>query len=182
MASSNSPAGLTHEPKLQLLASPLAHIWWANRQMNKQFKSRKSILLTMIVWGPLIGLCVLTYRPIFSDGRILETLIHTSIWTITFLVISTVWFGIKYIITDKQLIIKIGPITERKIDICEIISTERSYSLLASPSTALRRLKITYDHYNVLISPKKESEFLKLIKQINPDVQVYNLENTSKIW
>ena len=150
--------------------------------MNRHFKCRKSILLSIIVWGPLFGLFLLLYRPVFSEEKVWETLIHTGLWIIIFLIISTLWFGINYIITDKQLIIKIGPIVERKININEMISAERSYRLLASPTTALRRLKITYDHYDVLISPKNETEFLKLLKQINPDFQVYNLENTSKVW
>ncbi len=150
--------------------------------MNREFKSKKSIWLGIIIWIPLLALFSLLYRPIFNEGGILETIIQSSIWLITFLIIGTIWFGIKYIIADNELIIKIGPIIERKIKIIELISAERSYSLLASPSTAFRRLKISYDHYNVLISPNNESEFLKLVKEKNPNFQVYNLKSTSKIW
>lgn len=150
--------------------------------MNKQFKSRKSIGLSLIVWLPLVALFLLMYRPSFTEERLLGTVILTSLWVFTFLFLGIIWFGIRYILTDSHLVIKIGPIVERKIKFSEMVSAERSYSLLAAPTTALRRLKISYGYYSVLISPKNELEFLKLLKQMNPNFQVYTLMKTSKIW
>jgi hypothetical protein len=84
--------------------------------------------------------------------------------------------GTRYIIDGSELIIKIGPITERKISIEKIKTISRSYNIISSPANSLKRLKIDYASGVVLISPYKEKQFIELLKSINSEVQFNGIE------
>ena len=85
-------------------------------------------------------------------------------------------FGIRYVITKSQLIFKLWFITYGKVNITSIVSIKRSYSPLSSNAGSLRRLYCELDDTSkypfLLISPKNESRFLQLLKQLNPKIDV----------
>ncbi len=83
-------------------------------------------------------------------------------------------FGIHYVIDKNYLIIKIGKFTESKILINDIGSINRSYSLIASPANSLKRLQINYADGEVLISPKKERDFIEHLKSLNSTIKFSN--------
>jgi hypothetical protein len=101
--------------------------------------------------------------------------ILAAIWIPTLALIGGVMFGIRYIVSARELIIKIGPITERSIPVDDIWTLERSYNPSSSPANALRRLRIVYRQGVVLISPAHEKDFLKYLTSINPKVKLLNL-------
>ena len=140
--------------------------------MSAKFNSRKSFVLGFIIWGLLSLICFITCQPHFSAQNYKFLLFF---WILVFFVIGILWFGTRYIIIDDTLHIKIGPISERKIKIEHILSLERSYSVLSSPANALKRLEVNYRGGMVLISPKREGEFLKLLKSINPGIEFLKL-------
>ncbi|MEQ9009162.1 MAG: PH domain-containing protein, partial [Ekhidna sp.] len=91
-------------------------------------------------------------------------------YSIILLFVSLIWFGIRYQIKDQCLLILIGPIRLYSIPIEKIESINRSYNPLSSPAASLKRMKVNFDGGMVLISPKYEKQFVKNLKEINPDI------------
>jgi len=81
--------------------------------------------------------------------------------------------GIRYEVTDSQLIVRDSWIFKEVIDIDKIKSIESSHTLLASPAASLDRLRISYNKYDeVVISPKRKKEFIEQLTSINPQISV----------
>ncbi len=140
--------------------------------MTTIFSSRKSVFLGLFIWGMLLGSLVATLYALPNEFDLIITLVLAVVWIPTLLVIGAVWFNTRYIIEDKTLIVKIGPYTEREIEAEEIFSIKRSKNIIASPANSLKRIKITYDGGMVLLSPKRESEFISLLQELNPSIKV----------
>jgi len=111
-----------------------------------------------------------------KDPSILGFSILLLIWIPTLTLILTILFGTKYILTDDKLLIKIGPVKHSEIEIRDLYSASRSYSIIGSPANALKRLKLEYDGGEILISPAQESEFLQHIKKLNPKFMILNVD------
>ena len=142
----------------------------------KIFRSRISILLWLSIFFFLSGILFLNIRDNLKEPSILGFSILLLIWIPTLTLILTVLFGTKYILTDDKLLIKIGPVKHSEIEIKDLYSASRSYSIIGSPANALKRLKLDYDGGEILISPVQESEFLKHIKKINPKFMILNVD------
>lgn len=148
--------------------------------MRFYYRSRRNILLGIGIWGLVFFLMSLSFQESFSIQRILDSPATTLSCLCVLLFLGGIWFGTGYRIKEEFLIIKIGPIIERKINIHSINSIERSYDLIASPANDLKRLRLNYEDSYVLISPVSEKEFLNHLKSINPEIVIYNLEKTIK--
>lgn len=98
---------------------------------------------------------------------------HMIIWLSIFSLVGFLWFGIKYVVTNEEVMIKVGPITSHRIDVTKISSIKRSYNPLSSPATSLMRLEIKYVGGIVLISPKNEREFVGQLKKLNPGIDAF---------
>ncbi len=140
--------------------------------MTTIFPSHKSVVLGVLIWGMMLGSLVATLFAMPTEFDLTVSLILTAVWVPTLLLIAVVWFKTRYIIKDQMLIIKIGPYTEREIEVKEIFSVKRSQNIIASPANSLKRIKITYDVDMVLLSPKRESEFISLLQEFNPSIKV----------
>ena len=91
----------------------------------------------------------------------------------TLLFIILLFGGMRYIISDNKLHVKIlWCIPLETVDISTIISAERSYNFLSSPAVSLKRLQINFRKGSILISPVKEMEFIEELKAVNPDINV----------
>lgn len=128
------------------------------------FSSRKSILLGTFLWG-------IIFIVFISTGGFINFWM-TLIWLLTISFVGTIWFGIRYLIRDNFLEIKIGPINLIRIKIDEIDSIQRSFNPLSSPAASLKRLSIQFSGGEVLISPKHEEKFLQKLKSLNPEIYV----------
>lgn len=102
---------------------------------------------------------------------------HTN-WTgiginlLTLAFVLYVFFSIYYSIEGNILIIRIGFVTMKKIDISEIKIISKSNSWIGSPAASLDRLKISYNrHSNILVSPKDKEGFIKELIRINPGIR-----------
>ena len=148
--------------------------------MKNYYPSRISIPLWLGIWGFVVIIASLSLDLGLSEVTFFELIITSVVWIAILSFLGIVCFGIGYKIVDEKLIIKIGPVHERTININEIQSLERSYDLMASPANALKRLRVNYNEKYVLISPTRETEFIKHLKISNPKIKVYNLEKTIK--
>ncbi|MFY0654508.1 MAG: PH domain-containing protein [Cyclobacteriaceae bacterium] len=145
---------------------------------NSTYYSRISPVLWCIVWVILLGVFYLTIQEATENPTFSAVLILATIWLAVFALMLVIMLGIRYSIVFKELIVKIGPFTERVIPANSIWSLERSYNLNSAPANALKRLKVTYKDGEVLISPSREKDFIEEIKRLNPKVKLLNLKHT----
>ncbi len=137
----------------------------------KIYQSRISPVLWSITWFIIIGVFYLTIMPVVEHPKLHDIVILLVLWIPILVFLLIVMLGMRYIIKSKELIIKIGPIIERKIPIQDILSLHRSYNLISSPASSLKRLKVKYKKGEVLISPTNEKEFIGFLKSINPTIK-----------
>jgi PH (Pleckstrin Homology) domain-containing protein len=140
--------------------------------MTHYFPTKKNIVLGLIIWASiLVPLGFIAYN-LYQAFDLTELLIIILVFIPSIILLYVVWFRTRYFVSNETLKIKIGPLTEREVEISEIISVKRSFSLIASPANSFRRLEIRYRGGKVLISPVRESEFLLLLSQLNERVRI----------
>jgi hypothetical protein len=135
------------------------------------YPSRKSFLVWLIVLLLAYLGTANIYRSIVSMHTTSIT-ISLAIWIPILAFILTIFFGTGYAINDNALIVKIGPFTVDKVNIRDIWTAHRTYTLLSAPANSIKRLRIKYKGGEVVISPDREHEFLETLKQLNPSIEV----------
>lgn len=112
---------------------------------------------------------------IITSNQFLYGSLKTGSWGLALLwlfingILGVVWFGVRYVIENEHLIIKIGPVTERQIPVADIVSVQRSYQLANSGSgPSFKKLKMRYKGGEAFITPAREDDFLAELKKINP--------------
>jgi Bacterial PH domain len=140
--------------------------------MTHYFPTRKSLGLGMFLWASmLVPLAYICYD-LFQGYNLTGMLIVALVFIPSIILLYAVWFRTGYFLNEESLIVKIGPYTERDIEISKIISVKRSFSLIASPANSFRRLKIHYRSGEILISPVREGEFLGLLSRLNERIRI----------
>lgn len=138
--------------------------------MKKQrFRSRISVLILLII--------LIVFAPIFINLFKSDNLSPGLYFLIGILLfILFLLTGIQYIISEGKLQIKLWMIPCGSISISEITFIKRSYNPLSSPAASLKRFNLVLgksaSFQDVLISPVRESEFIKELKEINPAIIV----------
>ncbi|HMB63001.1 MAG TPA: PH domain-containing protein [Eudoraea sp.] len=141
--------------------------------MTTYFPSARSKTLGLFIWGILLIVFGFEFSHVCTNGTLTELMILSSIFMITVLFVGTVWFGTGYSISKESLIVKIGPVTHSRIRISEISKISRTGSIISSPANSLKRLEIRSDHkVLVVISPKEEDDFIKLLLRVNPEILI----------
>ena len=125
----------------------------------KVYHSRKSWILGFFLWGT-IGFSY--YLVGVENFGLIDALIM--------IFVSFLWFGLKYVIDKKALLVKIGPFAVYRIAIEEIVSINRSFNPLSSPAASLKRIKVDFGKGSALISPSNEKKFVSDLKKINPSI------------
>lgn len=151
--------------------------------MEKTYRSRISVMLTIIYWGILsfisVSIFIKTLRTSFSQP------LPLVLFGMIFIFFAIVWLRTRYIFEGDWIIIKIGPFTTDKVYIPSVVAIRRSYSILSAPANSRKRLalrmKIGNKHPFVLLSPEKEVEFITELKKINPEIDV-DLTIAQKKW
>jgi len=147
------------------------------KKEEKVFRSRISVLLSLIMFAPLILLLVVMlvnkiYLGVFILGM-------------TLLPVVLLFTGMRYVISGDILKIKIWSIPSGSTDIANILSVERSYNVLSSPSASLKRLRVSLKKEAkfpyMLISPDREQEFIEALKAVNPDIYV-RIPDKKGVW
>ena len=140
----------------------------------KEFRSRISVLIIGVMLAVFIPAFITMYTHKTFEG------IYTLGGILLFIIL--LFSGIRYIILENKLYIKVWFITNKSINITDIVSVKRSYNLLSSPAASLKRLKIRFANgWFRLISPVREYEFIEALKEINPDIEVY-ISYKKGIW
>ena len=152
--------------------------------MKFVFRSRISIILTIVFWAVfLFGYFKVGKSYVASHNS--ELLAIIVLFSLLIFFFGFIWFGVRYIIIENKLIIKIGSIRIAVIRINEIVSIRRTYNPLSSAAVSLKRIslqlkpnsKIPY----ILISPKNEKQFIELLLDQNPNIEI-DVPNSTKVF
>jgi len=150
---------------------------------RKVFRSRVSVLLMALILVP-VSLPIIS---MIRSGNIVNPGFYIMVGVFVFIVF--IFSGIRYVITDKQLMLHTWGTCKVSCPLSKIVSAERSYDPLASAAGSLKRLCIRFKKgYGAfpywLISPVREQEFLETLKMYNPDIhiRVNNKKGWWRIW
>jgi uncharacterized membrane protein len=145
---------------------------------KKVFRSRVSVLLM----GIILAICAAPLIPMIRSGNVFNPGLYSIAGVIGFVVL--LFSGMRYVITDRKLQIKMWRICTWSCSLSHIASVERSYNVLSSPAGSLKRLKIKGLNIFALVSPAREQEFLNTLKEANPDIyiRVSNRKGWWRIW
>lgn len=134
--------------------------------MNKTFKSKIELVILLPVLAILLGTAVYLVFSKLIIGAIALALLAAFI---IYLCIDTMY----QVTDDKKLRIKSGFFYSREIYIKSIKKVQPTKNHRASPALSSDRLEIRYNRYGrVTISPYRQSEFIKELKEVNPRINV----------
>jgi hypothetical protein len=131
------------------------------------FPSKKDLWLTIIIWGAI-------FLSLFVPLN--DTDSYFSVWRVLLFVVTIplLWFWLRtgYLIKDSKLQVIFGPF-RKTVLIGDMKKISKSSNPLAAPALSVERLKIDYGNYDViLISPKNEQEFIKLLIKANANIEL----------
>ena len=123
------------------------------------FRTRVSVFILLLVLASLLPAFLL--EP--NVDNITELMIAYLVLFGSIGIVLLILLAVRYVIQEKELIVKLGPISYINIPIAEITKIERSYNALSSPASSLKRLMVTSKSRSVLISPASEQEFIRVL-------------------
>ncbi|WP_301107449.1 PH domain-containing protein [Sporosarcina sp.] len=83
-----------------------------------------------------------------------------------------IWFGTTYHVGEETLTIRNGPLVYRVL-IADIRRVRKVKSVLATPALSVDRLALEYGKYrDIQISPKNETQFVRMLASRNPRIEV----------
>ena len=138
---------------------------------KKIYRSRISVLLMIFI----LLCCLPGIIPMIRSENILNLSFYITIMTYIMIIIFVILisYGIRYEITDKELLIKMWMITFWSHYLSQITSIKRSYNPISSFASSLKKLRINGNGLYFLISPAREQEFLETLKMYNPNIQIH---------
>lgn len=134
--------------------------------MEKKFKSK-------VGWWYYLALLFSATATIFTFIRPNNFVKAIPLLLLT-LLLMYIWLFTNYRITDNGwLIVQSGIFYKKKVAITDITAITSAFNPLSSPALSLDRLEIrTGKKIWNIISPQSKEEFVKLLKKINPQIEV----------
>ena len=132
------------------------------------YKSKKDILLGVVIWGVILFLLYSVYETVFIEVNILGATVMTALLVL----LVSFWFRTMYKIEGDILHIYYGPFRFQVV-ISEIISIRHAKNIFTGPALSIERIEITYSNYSVIqISPKEKEALVKALMQMNPNIEI----------
>ena len=132
------------------------------------YKSKKDILIGVVIWGVALFLLYGIYQAVFIDVNIVGAVVMTALLVL----LVSFWFRTIYKIEEDILHIYYGPFRFQVV-ISEITSIRHAKNIFTGPSLSIERIEITYSNYNVIqISPKEKETLVKQLLQMNPNIKI----------
>lgn len=121
--------------------------------MRKVYRSKIDVWLLVLVYG----LTILSISPsLYADFSWLVLVLLM----ITFVFITILLFGIKYVIKDRQLYVHYACFYTEVVEINRINKIFSTKTLLSAPAASLDRICIEYDNNMIVISPRNKEDFI----------------------
>ena len=146
--------------------------------MQKKFHSKIDIwLLVLLLVAIALPLLILIFVSFYEPTAISIPALITI--AMVFVLIVYMYVSVRYIVdfSSKTLFITTG-FGKHGIAIDDIVSIERTNSVLSAPALSLDRIAIKYQKQgkktlqSIVISPKKRQEFIEDILKINQNVRI----------
>lgn len=136
------------------------------------YKSKKDILIGVVIWGVALFLLYSIYETVFVKVNILGTVVMTALLVL----LVSFWFRTMYKIEGDILHIYYGPFRFHVV-ISEITSIRHAKNIFTGPSLSIERIEITYSNYHAIqISPKEKEELVKALLKMNPNIKILHNE------
>lgn len=135
------------------------------------FVTKKDVTYFFVIWGAIAISSIIVIIPI-----IYATSIFHLLWVLLGLLIIAffiwLWLGTGYKVENDTIKIEHGPFKET-VKIRDIKKISKKQNFLAAASLAINRLELRYGRYgNVFVSPKEEYEFIELLLNKSPEIQL----------
>ena len=136
------------------------------------YKSKKDIMIGVVIWGVALFLLYGVYEAVFIKENILGAVIMTAL----LLLLIIFWFRTIYKIEGDILHIYYGPFRFQVV-ISEITAIRHAKNIFTGPALSIERIEITYSKYHVIqISPKEKEKFVNVLLQMNPNIKILHNE------
>lgn len=141
----------------------------------KRHYSRVDLVMSCIVWIPMIIGWVLCIPILFGGISIAMVILSVTLGASTIL-IASIYTNTYYTIDSQYLHWRTGPFNG-KIDIKNIISIGKYDSMMGissmiKPSLGRNPLKVQYGKYDDMpFSPKDEHSFIKDLRKVNSEIE-----------
>lgn len=141
------------------------------------YRSRISVLLSVLIIGIMGGTLGLMIYHLVSDPfekrlfavaciSILELLVAC-------LLVGGMFYSTRYIIEGTKLEVKVAILHFGEGDLTKLESITPTRTLLSAPACSLKRIRLDFNDGTIMvISPRRQSEFLDQIRRINPKVHI----------
>ncbi|OOE12359.1 PH domain-containing protein [Fictibacillus arsenicus] len=137
-----------------------------------KFTSKRDVWLGLILFGSIGYGTFLSISAFFSEeSSIGESIFAIFLNLVIILFICWLWFSTYYVLNERELVIRCGPINKR-IPYREITSAHKTWNPLSSPALSLKRINIKYQFGMALISPKDRDRFLHMLKERCPHADI----------
>jgi len=140
-----------------------------------RFRSRIDAVIALILVTPICGvgyLLVAGRRDGVGTPTLLVVTLAAVIALIGWIVLDT-----SYEVTESHLVVRSGP-QRFRIPLTTIRRVRRSHTLIAAPALLLCRLEIDHGRGGLaVISPDREREFLALLREQAPSIDLTSLVN-----
>lgn len=137
------------------------------------FISKIDFWIALVLWGSsslLIAIPFLQWKR-SKSGSLVQSIVLTVILLPFIALMLMPFFGMKYTLTNSQLLINNGFSTQR-IELADITYITPTRNPLSAPALSLERLEINYKNTEVLISPKDKLGFYQEIQARNPNIRL----------
>ncbi len=127
--------------------------------MKTTYPSKVDAWLVAVILATLVP----TFTLLYNEPSPLFFLIGVF----TLFVVGVLPFTIRYVIADGELIVKWGFVVSQRYDISAIRSIRHTHTALSAPAASLDRLEICFDHDAIIVSPKREEDFISQLQELS---------------
>lgn len=137
------------------------------------FYSKKDNWLSILLWITVIILIYLFITSYMTgDLNMIEFMIISVLLLAISLFLLWSWFSTYYVLKDDHLLIKSGPF-KKVIKYTSMKSLQKTANPLSGPAWSLQRIEIIYRRYSVtLVSPRNRDQFIEILKEKCPHIEV----------
>lgn len=137
------------------------------------FKSRKDIVLFVLINGLLIFLSYMLYLSLFGINK--ETpLIASIIIALCMLLLISIFYFTRYKVDAEHIYYRSGPFRGKiKLEDVHEIIVNKTLWVGYRPATATKGLVVKYNKYDeIYFSPDSNETFIKYILEQNPNIKI----------
>lgn len=133
--------------------------------MKTVFNSKVDLWLVCLVDGVMVIPAV--YALLDSDPA--GFIVIAVMW----IFVNAVLFGIRYIVENDTLTVKVAGIRSGRYDLKTLQSVRKTNTFISGPAASTDRIRMDFcKRKSAVISPADRESFIELLKKINPEADI----------